>query len=143
MSRKNKQRKPEPLITAEDLGGLDLSVATLPPPPPAPLTLTSALESLPAEKVLELAETVLPTLQQDGLNLEAALRQSPYCYLAAHPAGEGMEGTVVVSNGQRFWTATEQGLNPNMHPYNYDIAYERTRSDWRPVLGNEGGLYIA
>lgn len=137
MSRKNKQRK----ITAEDLGGLDLTVG-LPAPPPA---IHVDMEIPPPQEVEvqhfnlpELAASVQPA---NGLTLDEALRQSPYNYLAAHPSG--LEGTVIVTNGRRFWSATEIGLNPNMNPYNYDMAAERERTDWRPIHGNENGLYIA
>lgn len=129
MSRKSRKEKS---ITAEDLGGLDLTVG-LPTSPPAATLNSTLVEAIPAPPD--------PVEVPNGLTLDAALRQSPYSYLAAHPSG--YEGTVIVSNGQRFWSATEQGLNPNMHPYNYDMVVERERADWRPVLGNENGLYIA
>lgn len=133
MSRnKNRNRKPEPLITAEDLGGLDLSVAALPPPPPA--------QPLP-EPILDTPVQPAPGPLPTGHTLFNAIEQSGYTHLAAHPSG--IEGVVVVSNGLRFWTADARNLEPVVVEYFYDFSSERSREDWRPILGNENGLYIS
>lgn len=149
MSRKNKSKQaPLPI----DTGGLDLDKFAVVPDGQLPPEQTVAiapesrahaaveeLESLPPSLPVG-AEIVSCNAPVHGFCLSDALSRSPYLRLAARPTSN--EQVVIASNGVRFWAAARQGLNPSL-ALTFDRDAEAARMDWRPVLGNEKGLYIA
>lgn len=149
MSRKNKQKLNRPLVL--DTGGLDLHVNE------PVIDVTASIGSAPGPTTFEvdvrpvtpegLSLGKLPDISQiafvgKGLPLYTALEQSHFLHMAARPTEKA--GFVVVSNGLRFWTATLDGVVPALvEGVSYNQDTERTRMDWRPVVGSEAGLRVA
>ena len=89
----------------------------------------SATEKADGVAELPTANTLYFALQRSGFYMAARYIQS-------------RSDVVVVSNGQRFWTALLPGFEPMAIPMFFDDAVERTREDWFPIQGNETGWRI-
>jgi hypothetical protein len=111
---------------AEEEPALDVN-ALIPPPPVRP--------PVPEPELLNLATN------QDGLDLQGAINLSPFLRMAGIPLASNPK-VLLVSNNLRFWTATADTFDPILHECVYSHAEVRKCHGWRPILGNEFGLYL-